>query len=219
MIVALDEAVSALDGRVADPSTITRARAVSGRASERLRLSGEHTVVALAGSTGSGKSTLFNALVGDDVSPVGVRRPTTAKAHAHVWGADRAAPLVQWLGVPRKQTTWRHGPGLRAESTDVDARVAQARDVGSLLLKLKVDLATAPAGASDDELRARFANLRAPLLALSKCPDFVVNRGHYFGTAEFNQQAQLSADEKAFGVEPVLSDNDKRALIAFLKTF
>ena len=108
---------------------------------------------------------------------------------------------------------------LRAESTDVDARVAQARDVGSLLLKLKVDLATAPAGASDDELRARFANLRAPLLALSKCPDFVVNRGHYFGTAEFNQQAQLSADEKAFGVEPVLSDNDKRALIAFLKTF
>jgi hypothetical protein len=25
-----------------------------------------------------------------------------------VWGADGAAPLVQWLGVPRRQTTWRH---------------------------------------------------------------------------------------------------------------
>ena len=25
-------------------------------------------------------------------------------------------------------------------------------------------------------------NLATPLLALSKCPDFVVNRGHYFGT-------------------------------------
>ncbi len=57
------------------------------------------------------------------------------------------------------------------------------------------------------------------MLSLSKCPDFVVNRGHYFGTAEFNNQDGLSADEQAFGKEPVLSDDDKRALIAFLKTF
>ena len=57
------------------------------------------------------------------------------------------------------------------------------------------------------------------MLALSKCPDFVVNRGHYFGTAEFNRQDGLSADEKAFGKEPELDDADKRALIAFLKTF
>ena len=52
------------------------------------------------------------------------------------------------------------------------------------------------------------------MMELSKCPDFVVNRGHYFGTAEFNQQDGLSADEKAFGTEPELSDEDKRALIA-----
>ena len=63
------------------------------------------------------------------------------------------------------------------------------------------------------------SNLKAPMMALSKCPDFVVNRGHYFGTAEFNKQDGLSADEKAFGSEPELSDDDKRALIAFLKTF
>lgn len=108
MLAALDEAVEALDGR-ADPALLDRAGAVSARAGERLRLSGEHTVVALAGSTGSGKSSLFNALVGADVSPVGVRRPTTAKAHASVWGSEAATPLVQWLGVPRRQTTWRHG--------------------------------------------------------------------------------------------------------------
>ena len=41
---------------------------------------------------------------------------------------------------------------------------------------------------------------------MSKCPDFVVNKGHYFGTS-------LQAEE------PGLSDGDKRALIAFLKTF
>jgi hypothetical protein len=37
------------------------------------------------------------------------------------------------------------------------------------------------------------------MLALSKCPDLIVNRGHYFGRD--------------------LSDEDKRALIGFLKTF
>ena len=115
MLAALDEAVEALDGRVTDPALLARARTVSTRAGERLRLSGEHTVVALAGSTGSGKSSLFNVLSGDDVSPVGVRRPTTSKAYASVWGSEGAAPLVQWLGVPRRQTSWRHGPGLREE--------------------------------------------------------------------------------------------------------
>ena len=114
MLAALDEAVEALDGRAA-PALLDRARLVSTRAGERLRLSGEHTVVALAGSTGSGKSSLFNVLSGADISPAGVRRPTTAKAYASVWGSDGAAPLVQWLGVPRRQTTWRHGPGLRDE--------------------------------------------------------------------------------------------------------
>jgi GTP-binding protein EngB required for normal cell division len=110
MLLALDEAVEALDGR-ASTAVLRRARKVSDRAGERLRLSGEHTVVALAGSTGSGKSSLFNALSGGDHSPVGVRRPTTSKAHASVWGSEGAAPLVQWLGVPRRQTTWRHGSG------------------------------------------------------------------------------------------------------------
>jgi hypothetical protein len=64
-----------------------------------------------------------------------------------------------------------------------------------------------------------FINLREPMLALSKCPDLVVNRGHYFGTEQFNKQDGLTEDEKSFGTEPALSDDDKRALIAFLKTF
>ena len=48
---------------------------------------------------------------------------------------------------------------------------------------------------------------------------FVVNRGHYFGSGQFNDQAGLSKDEQSFGKEPELSDDDKHALIAFLKTF
>jgi len=108
---------------------------------------------------------------------------------------------------------------LRAESDDLGDKAAHVGKTAEFLVKLKYDLATAPAGASDAELRQRFANLKGPMMELSKCKDFVVNRGHYFGTAEFNQQDGLSADEKAFGTEPELSDQDKRALIAFLKTF
>jgi len=108
---------------------------------------------------------------------------------------------------------------LLSESNDPVQQATHLRDMGELLLKVRADLAAAPPTASDEELRTRFANLKAPMLALSKCPDLVVNKGHYFGTAQFNQTAGLSEDEKAFGHEPELSDEDKHALIAFLKTF
>jgi hypothetical protein len=75
----------------------------------------------------------------------------------------------------------------------------------NLLLRLQIDLANLPKGSTDEQARAQFADLAKPLLSLSKCPDFVVNRGHYFGTS--------------LGDEPGLSDADKNALIAFLKTF
>lgn len=106
MLSGLDEALTAMEGRV-DPEVIARGRAVAGRAGERLRLSGEHTVVALAGATGSGKSTLFNALAGQSLSPTGVRRPTTSKPHARVWGEAGAEPLLQWLAVPLNQASYQ----------------------------------------------------------------------------------------------------------------
>ncbi|WP_198017261.1 hypothetical protein [Methylocapsa acidiphila] len=78
--------------------------------------------------------------------------------------------------------------------------------LGKVLLKLKFDLKALPSDASDDDARRVFSNVLDDLLAVNKCPDFVVNRGHYFGTDYFKE-------------EPSLSDDDKRALIAFLKTF
>jgi hypothetical protein len=108
---------------------------------------------------------------------------------------------------------------LRAESDDPAKQAAHLADVSKVVLRLNADLVTVPSNASDEELLKKFANLAEPMLKVSKCPDFIVNRGHYFGTAQFNDQQDLSEDEKAFGQEPVLSDDDKRALIEFLKTF
>jgi len=78
------------------------AEALLTRAGERLMLSAEHTVVALAGGTGSGKSSLFNRLSGAEFSTVGVTRPVTSEAHACVWGVSGSGPLLEWLGVPRR---------------------------------------------------------------------------------------------------------------------
>ena len=83
-------------------SLINDSEALLRRAGERLRLSGSHTVVALAGGTGSGKSTLFNTLAGAMFSPPGVTRPTTRHVHACVWGMQGAGPLLDWLGVQRR---------------------------------------------------------------------------------------------------------------------
>ncbi len=78
------------------------AEALVARAGERLRLSAGHTVVAVAGGTGSGKSSLFNYLAGAEFSAVGVTRPVTRDPHACVWGASGSGPLLDWLAVPRR---------------------------------------------------------------------------------------------------------------------
>lgn len=85
-----------------DPAIVGGARSVLDRASERMGLGAELTVVALAGATGSGKSSLFNALSGAELSQVGVRRPTTGTAHAAAWGETSSEALLDWLNVPRR---------------------------------------------------------------------------------------------------------------------
>ncbi|MBM6589956.1 GTPase [Brevibacterium sp. RIT 803] len=76
------------------------------RAEDRLGLGEEFTVVAFAGSTGSGKSSLFNAVAGLDIARVGVRRPTTSRPTACVWG-EGGNDILDWLHVPERSRTWR----------------------------------------------------------------------------------------------------------------
>lgn len=82
-----------------DSKTLAEAGKVLDEAASRRRLSGRHTVVAIAGATGSGKSQLFNALAGVTISETGVRRPTTASPIACSW-SDGAGTLIDRLGIP-----------------------------------------------------------------------------------------------------------------------
>ena len=88
-----------------------RADAVVAKVAERTALVGGHTVVALAGATGSGKSSLFNVLVGDAVATVGVRRPTTSTPTAAIWGAEPVGDLLDWLGVGTRHHVPADGDG------------------------------------------------------------------------------------------------------------
>lgn len=100
-LAALAEAAELSAGRI-PADTTDAALAVVRRAGERLALSGDRTVVALAGATGSGKSSLFNAVSGTRWAPTGVRRPTTAEPMAVAWGTELPADLLDWLGVGRR---------------------------------------------------------------------------------------------------------------------
>lgn len=95
---------------------------------------------------------------------------------------------------------------LFVETSGLAERASRDADILKLLLDMKRALKALPHGASDEEAARVLRPLVDPLLQFSKCPDLIVNRGHYFGTDKFAE-------------EPALSDADKRALIEFLKTF
>ncbi len=96
---------------------LDRLRIVLDHAAGRRSLSAEHTVVGLFGPTGSGKSSLGNALSGTTAARVAARRPTTSEPLAMVWGREGSGELLDWLGV-----------GSRVELPDGAPLVAGAAD-------------------------------------------------------------------------------------------
>lgn len=132
---ALAGAVEA-GGDVLGADLLAEAAEVLGRSGDRLRLP-DHTVVALAGPTGSGKSSLLNALAGEDIAEVAVTRPTTSEALAVVRGAG-AGTLLDWLGVRRRHHL--DGDGLvLLDLPDHDSVVVEHRLEADRLIGL-VDL-------------------------------------------------------------------------------
>jgi hypothetical protein len=83
--------------------------------------------------------------------------------------------------------------------------LSRSWDLLELLLRVRHDLAAMPKDADDETAQEIFAPLGRRLYEMGNCPDYEINRGHYFGTDLFTE-------------EPPLSDADKNALIEFLKT-
>lgn len=95
------------------PERLERLHATLDRAGARRSLSGNHTVVGVFGPTGSGKSSLVNALSGTDAARVAVRRPTTSEPLALVWEPAGSGELLDWLGVGQRVELPAGAPLLR----------------------------------------------------------------------------------------------------------
>lgn len=129
--------------------------------------------------------------------------PTLNEWFPNIFGEDgiQIGPIPQGTPVNLIANTM-----LLPEQSDPAERLKHKARLVDLAGHLIHDLKQEPAGADDTEAKKAFGNLVDPLLELSKCPDFEVNRGHYFGTG-------------VEGEGPALSDGEKQALIEFLKTF
>ncbi len=103
----LQRFIDLVNDQLEETPPLSQARAVADRSADRLRFPQQFTTIALAGTTGSGKSSMFNAFTSIDRSPAGILRPTTSEPYACVWGnLFLADELLDWLGVsPRRRFT------------------------------------------------------------------------------------------------------------------
>src|SRR4051794_3450197 len=162
---ALERLVSLGTGRL-DEDLMDEAGALLARSGERLALSAEHTVITLAGGTGSGKSSLFNAICGLELSPTGLRRPMTSAAHACVWGLDGAGPLLDWLGIDTRHRYARASALDRADGEGLQ---------GLVLLDLPDHDSIRAANLAEVEKYVGVADLIVWVLDPQKYADFAVH--------------------------------------------
>ena len=131
----LDEAIEAANalGLEAGAAAVTR-----DTARARLGFPSNAYILALVGGTGVGKSTLLNAIAGENVSAAGARRPTTSDTVAWVPSsrARELAGLLRWLGVSEMREHADHALADVAvlDLPDFDSIVPEHRDRVDALL-------------------------------------------------------------------------------------
>ncbi|WP_313989604.1 GTPase [uncultured Rothia sp.] len=119
-VASLKEAISYGEGRVPE-TVLLDATETLERLSQRRELSTEHTVIGVFGATGSGKSTLFNAIAGQNIALSAPTRPTTSTVQAAIWEAEGSEELLDWLGIDKRvypQTQALTAEGNTAEGSE-----------------------------------------------------------------------------------------------------
>jgi len=171
------------------------ARATLVACRTRLGFPGTAFVLALAGGTGAGKSSLLNALAGAEISPAGATRPVTDEPVAWV-PADAAAelrPLLGWVGVEKvvSHDDARFGELCLLDLPDYDSVERRHRATVDELLP-RVDAVCWVLDPEKYNDRVLHEDYLRPLAHHADRAVFVVNRRDVIGGPE--QVAALTAD-------------------------
>lgn len=201
-----------LAGKYFDADQVASLDAVAVKTKGRLRHGTAHTVVAIAGATGSGKSSIVNRLAGRELSASSVRRPTTSATHAVVFGDDDAGPLLDWLDIPHRYVvTDEEAPGgdgalnglILLDLPDHDSTAFEHRIEVDRLVEL-VDVlvwVTDPQKYADAALHLGYIQ---PLASHASVLRFVLNQVDRLddgGAAVARDFARLVADDGIVGAE------------------
>ena len=116
-VASLKEAISYGEGRVPE-TVLLDATETLERLSQRRELSTEHTVIGVFGATGSGKSTLFNAIAGQNIALSAPTRPTTSTVQAAIWEAEGSEELLDWLGIDKRVYPQTQALAAEGEATE-----------------------------------------------------------------------------------------------------
>lgn len=133
---ALERSSQLASGRLPGDATREAAEVLAKIRGRRIQ-DMSHTVVVFAGATGSGKSSLFNAILGKDVARVAPTRPTTSEALGATAGEN--GPLLDWLGI-KQRVDLPNAPVLEGGATilvdlpDIDSTEATNRQVAQDLI-------------------------------------------------------------------------------------
>lgn len=116
-VASLKDAISYGEGRVPETVLLDAAETLE-RLSQRRELSTEHTVIGFFGATGSGKSTLFNAIAGQNIALSAPTRPTTSTVQAAIWEAEGSEELLDWLGIDKRVYPQTQALAAEGEATE-----------------------------------------------------------------------------------------------------
>lgn len=116
-VASLKDAISYGEGRVPETVLLDAAETLE-RLSQRRELSTEHTVIGFFGATGSGKSTLFNAIAGQNIALSAPTRPTTSTVQAAIWEAEGSEELLDWLGIDKRVYPRTQALAAEGEASD-----------------------------------------------------------------------------------------------------
>ncbi|WP_160159449.1 GTPase [Actinomyces culturomici] len=181
LLERIDSLLRALDllGDEVSAPVLDDARRALAIAKERAVLDPDTVLIALVGATGSGKSSLFNALVGAELAVADVLRPTTSQPLAALHEGHDASALLDWLGVSRR-TLLPAGARVPARAVlldlpDIDSRSEENRTIARLLAD-RADMVlwvVDPQKYADDVIHSQWI---APLARSARATAMVLNQ-------------------------------------------